>query len=193
MATTEIALFRRGNINGTWDQVIVDALRQVGGADIALSPGFRWGTSLLAGQEITFDDLATQTAMTYPETYVKEMDGKTIKVILEDVADNLFNKDPFYQQGGDMVRTGGLSYKIDPTQDIGKRISDIILLNGKKLEANKTYKVAGWATVGSKSPGKPVWELVEEYLKNVKSIKQGYKVESPEIVGIKGNPGIVQC
>ena len=183
LATTEIALFRRGNFNGTWDQVIVDALRQVGGADIALSPGFRWGTSLLAGQEITFDDLATQTAMTYPETYVKEMDGKTIKVILEDVADNLFNKDPFYQQGGDMVRTGGLSYKIDPTQDIGKRISDIILLNGRKLEAKKTYKVAGWATVGSKSPGKPVWELVEEYLKNVKAIKQG----------IKGNPGIVQC
>ncbi len=193
LATTEIALFRRGNFNGTWDQVIVDALRKVGGADIALSPGFRWGTSLLAGQKITFDDLATQTAMTYPETYVKEMDGKTIKVILEDVADNLFNKDPFYQQGGDMVRTGGISYKIDPTKEIGKRITDITLVNGKKLEANKKYKVAGWATVGSKSPGKPVWELVEEYLKNVKAIKAGYKVESPEIIGIKGNPGIVQC
>ncbi len=193
LATTEIALFRRGNFNGTWDQVIVDALRQVGGADIALSPGFRWGTSLLAGQKITFDDLATQTAMTYPETYVKEMDGKTIKVILEDVADNLFNKDPFYQQGGDMVRTGGLSYRIDPTQEIGKRITDMILLNGKKLEASKTYKVAGWATVGSKSPGKPVWELVEEYLKNVKAIKRGYTIESPEVVGIKGNPGMVAC
>ncbi len=193
LATTEIALFRRGNFNGTWDQVIVDALRQVGEADIALSPGFRWGTSLLAGQQITFDDLATQTAMTYPETYVKEMDGKTIKMILEDVADNLFNKDPFYQQGGDMVRTGGLAYTIDPTKDIGKRITDIILLNGKKLEANKTYKVAGWATVGSKSPGKPVWELVETYLKNVKAIKRDYKIESPEIVGIKGNPGMVRC
>ena len=193
LATTEIALFRRGNFNGTWDQVIVDALRQVGGADIALSPGFRWGTSLLAGQQITFDDLATQTAMTYPETYLKEMDGKTIKIILEDVADNLFNKDPFYQQGGDMVRTGGLSYKIDPTKGIGKRITDITLLNGKKLDAKKVYKVAGWATVGSKSPGKPVWELVETYLKNVKSIKTGYKVESPEIIGIKGNPGMVQC
>ena len=193
LATTEITLFRRGNFNGTWDQVIVDALRKVGGADVALSPGFRWGTSLLAGQEITFDDLATQTAMTYPETYVKEMDGKNIKVILEDVADNLFNKDPFYQQGGDMVRTGGLSYKIDPTKEIGHRISDITMLDGKKLDAKKTYKVAGWATVGSKSPGKPVWELVEEYLKNVKSIHAGYNVESPEIIGVKGNPGIVQC
>jgi sulfur-oxidizing protein SoxB len=193
LADTEITLFRRGNFNGTWDQVIVDALRKVGGADIALSPGFRWGTSLIAGQKITFDDLATQTAMTYPETYVKEMDGKTIKIILEDVADNLFNKDPFYQQGGDMVRTGGLSYKIDPTKDIGKRITDITLLNGHKLDARKKYKVAGWATVGSKSPGKPVWELVEEYLKNVKHINKGYKIESPEIIGVKGNPGIVQC
>jgi len=121
------------------------------------------------------------------------MDGKTVKIILEDVADNLFNKDPFYQQGGDMVRTGGLSYKIDPTKDIGNRITDITMLDGKKLDAKKTYKVAGWATVGSKSPGKPVWELVEEYLKNVKHISKGYKVESPEIIGIKGNPGIVQC
>ncbi len=193
LATTEIELFRRGNFNGSWDQIICDALREVGGADISLSPGFRWGTSLIPGQEITFEDLATQTAMTYPETYVKEMDGKTIKMILEDVADNLFNKDPFYQQGGDMVRTGGISYKIDPTKTIGKRISDITLSNGKKLEANKKYKVAGWATVNSKAPGKPVWELTEEYLKNVKTIKKGYKVDTPEIVGIKGNKGIVKC
>ncbi len=193
LATTEIALFRRGNFNGTWDQVIVDALRKVGGADVAFSPGFRWGTSLLAGQKITFDDLATQTAMTYPETYVKDMSGATIKNVLEDVADNLFNPDPFYQQGGDMVRTGGLSYKIDPARSIGKRISDITMADGKKLDPKKTYKVAGWATVGSKSPGKPIWELVEEYLKNVKSIQAGYKVESPEIIGIKGNPGMVQC
>lgn len=187
---TEIDLFRRGNFNGSWDQVICDALREVGGADISLSPGFRWGTSLIPGEKITFDDLATQTAMTYPETYVKEMDGKTVKMILEDVADNLFNKDPFYQQGGDMVRTGGISYRIDPTKDIGNRISNITLLNGKPLEANKKYKVAGWATVNSKAPGKPVWEITEEYLKNVKAIKKGYKVDTPEIVGVKGNPGI---
>ncbi len=190
IATTEIDLFRRGNFNGSWDQVICDALREVGGAEISFSPGFRWGTSLIPGKPITFEDLATETAMTYPETYVREMDGKTVKMILEDVADNLFNKDPFYQQGGDMVRTGGLSYTIDPTKDIGNRISNIRLLDGKPLEANKKYKVAGWATVNSKAPGKPVWELAEEYLKNVKVIKQGYKVDTPEIVGVKGNPGI---
>ena len=190
IATTEIDLFRRGNFNGSWDQVICDALREVGGAEISFSPGFRWGTSLIPGKPITFEDLATETAMTYPETYVREMDGKTVKMILEDVADNLFNKDPFYQQGGDMVRTGGLSYTIDPTKDIGNRISNIRLLDGKPLEANKKYKVAGWATVNSKAPGKPVWELAEEYLKNVKVIKKGYKVDTPEIVGVKGNPGI---
>ena len=190
IGTTEIDLFRRGNFNGSWDQVICDALREVGGAEISFSPGFRWGTSLIPGKPITFEDLATETAMTYPETYVREMDGKTVKMILEDVADNLFNKDPFYQQGGDMVRTGGLSYRIDPTKDIGNRISHITLLNGKALEANKKYKVAGWATVNSKAPGKPIWELTEEYLKNVKVIKKGYKVDTPEIVGVKGNPGI---
>ncbi|WP_456430782.1 thiosulfohydrolase SoxB [Nitratifractor sp.] len=193
IATTEITLFRRGNFNGSWDQVICDALREINGAEISLSPGFRWGTSLIAGQKVTFDDLATQTAMTYPETYVREMDGKTIHAILEDVADNLFNKDPFYQQGGDMVRTGGISYRIDPTKTIGKRITDITLLNGKKLDPKKKYKVSGWATVNSKAPGRPIWEIVEEYLKNVKDIKKGYRVDTPEIVGVKGNPGIVKC
>ncbi len=193
IATTELTLFRRGNFNGSWDQIICDALREVKGAEISLSPGFRWGTTVIPGQDITFDDLATQTAMTYPETYVKEMDGKTIKMILEDVADNLFNKDPFYQQGGDMVRTGGISYTIDPTKSIGNRISNITLLNGKKLEANKKYKVAGWATVGSKSPGEPIWETVENYLKNHQAIGKNLKVDTPEIVGVKGNPGITSC
>ncbi len=193
IATTELTLFRRGNFNGSWDQIICDALREVKGAEISLSPGFRWGTTVIPGQDITFDDLATQTAMTYPETYVKEMDGKTVKMILEDVADNLFNKDPFYQQGGDMVRTGGISYTIDPTKSIGNRISNITLLNGKKLEANKKYKVAGWATVGSKSPGEPIWETVENYLKNHQAIGKNLKVDTPEIVGVKGNPGITSC
>ena len=193
IATTDITLFRRGNFNGSWDQIICDALRDVGGAEISLSPGFRWGTSLIPHQNVTFDDLATQTAMTYPETYVREMTGKTVKAILEDVADNLFNKDPYYQQGGDMVRTGGLSYKIDVTKTIGHRISDIHLANGKKLEPNKKYKVAGWATVGSKSPGKPVWELVETYLRNMKHIDRSLKVDTPDIIGVKGNPGITMC
>ncbi|WP_245526309.1 thiosulfohydrolase SoxB [Nitratifractor salsuginis] len=189
IATTEVTLFRRGNFNGSWDQIICDALREVGGADISLSPGFRWGTSVIPGQEITFDDLATQTAMTYPETYVKEMDGKTVKMILEDVADNLFNPDPFYQQGGDMVRTGGISYRFDPTAKMGNRLSHITLLNGKPLEPNKKYKVAGWATVNSKAPGRPIWEITEEYLKAHKHIKQ-LKVDTPELVNVKGNPGI---
>jgi sulfur-oxidizing protein SoxB len=192
IATTEVTLFRRGNFNGSWDQIICDALREVKGADISLSPGFRWGTSVIAGQKITFEDLATQTAMTYPETYVREIDGASIKNILEDVADNLFNADPFYQQGGDMVRTGGLSYTIDPTQKMGKRISNIKTLDGKPLDAKKKYKVAGWSTVNSKAPGEPVWETVEKYLKNVKHIKK-LKVDTPEIVGLKNNKGIVQC
>jgi len=191
IATTEQTLFRRGNFNGSWDQIICDALIDVKGADISLSPGFRWGTSVMPGQNITFDDLATQTAMTYPETYARDISGKDIKLILEDVADNLFNEDPFYQQGGDMVRTGGISYKINPTAKMGERISEITLTKtGKRLEANKSYKVAGWSTVGSKSPGEPVWETCETYLQNVKHIAN-LKVDTPDIVGIKGNPGII--
>lgn len=193
IATTDMTLFRRGNFNGSWDQIICDALRDVNDAEISMSPGFRWGTSIIPGQPITFDDLSTQTAMTYPETYVKEMDGKTIKAILEDVADNLFNKDPYYQQGGDMVRTGGLSYTIDPTKTIGNRITNLQLTNGKKIEASKKYKVAGWSTVGSKSPGEPVWETVETYLQNIKHIDKGLKVDTPDIIGVKGNPGITAC
>jgi len=192
IATTDVTLFRRGNFNGSWDQIICDALRHVKGADVSLSPGFRWGTSLVAGQNVTFDDLATQTAMTYPETYVREIDGASIKNILEDVADNLFNQDPFYQQGGDMVRTGGISYTIDPLQKMGKRISNVRTLDGKPLNSKKRYKVAGWSTVNSKAPGKPVWEITEEYLKNVKHIKE-LKVDTPEIVGLKNNKGIVKC
>jgi sulfur-oxidizing protein SoxB len=192
VGTTDVTLFRRGNFNGSFDQIICDALRVVKGADVSLSPGFRWGTSVMPGQDITFDDLATQTAMTYPETYLKEMNGNTIKNILEDVADNLFNQDPFYQQGGDMVRTGGISYTIDPLQKMGKRISNVKMLDGKPLDPKKVYKVAGWSTVGSKAAGEPVWETVENYLKNVKHIKQ-LKVDTPEIVGIKNNKGITKC
>jgi sulfur-oxidizing protein SoxB len=191
IATTENTLFRRGNFNGSWDQIICDALMDVKGADISLSPGFRWGTSVMPGQAITFDDLMTQTAMTYPETYARDISGKDIKNILEDVADNLFNPDPFFQQGGDMVRTGGISYKINPIAKMGERISDITLTkSGEKLEASKSYKVAGWSTVGAKSPGEPVWETVETYLKNVKHIAN-LKVDTPDIVGVKGNPGII--
>ena len=138
IATTDETLFRRGNFNGSWDQIICDALIDVKGADISLSPGFRWGTTIMPGSTINFDDLMTQTAITYPETYVREMSGKLIKDILEDVADNLFNADPFYQQGGDMVRTGGISYRFNPTAKMGQRVTNIHLTKNKKaLQANK--------------------------------------------------------
>jgi S-sulfosulfanyl-L-cysteine sulfohydrolase len=191
IATTEQTLFRRGNFNGSWDQIICDALLEVKEAQISLSPGFRWGTSVMPGQTITFDDLMTQTAMTYPETYARDITGNDIKAILEDVADNLFNEDPFYQQGGDMVRTGGISYKINPKAKMGERITEIVLTKtGEKLQASKSYKVAGWSTVGAKSDGEPVWETVETYLKNVKHISN-VKVDTPDIIGVAGNPGII--
>ena len=191
IATTDTTLFRRGNFNGSWDQIICDALLEVKEAQISLSPGFRWGTSVMPGQAITFDDLMSQTAMTYPETYARDMSGKDIKDILEDVADNLFNEDPFYQQGGDMVRTGGISYRIDPKAKMGERVTDIVLTKtGKKIDASKSYKVAGWSTVGAKSDGEPVWETVEAYLKNVKHISN-IKVDTPDIIGVAGNPGII--
>jgi len=189
LATTDNLLYRRGNFNGTFDQIICDALREVKGADISMSPGFRWGTSVLPGEAITFDDLMNHTSMTYPETYTREVSGKDIHTILEDVADNLFNKDPFLQQGGDMVRTGGLSYKIDPRKDIGKRITNLHLSSGQQIEANRKYKLAGWSTVGSASTGEPVWETVEKYLGAHKHIKN-LKLETPDIIGVKNNPGI---
>jgi len=189
LAVTDSLLYRRGNFNGTFDQVICDALREVGGARIALSPGFRWGTSILPGQTITMENVMDQTAITYPETYVREMSGQNIKDILEDVGDNLFNIDPYFQQGGDMVRVGGLDYTIDPTQKIGKRITDMRLDDGTRIEANKDYIVAGWATVGSKAPGKPIWDIVAEYLREEKVAKVT-KLNTPKILNVKGNPGI---
>ncbi|MDH5179805.1 MAG: thiosulfohydrolase SoxB [Gammaproteobacteria bacterium] len=191
LAVAEGLLYRRGNFNGTFDQIICDALRVVGGAQISLSPGFRWGTSVLPGQAITMDNVMDQTCMTYPETYVREMDGKTIKLILEDVADNLFNHDPYYQQGGDMVRVGGMDYSIDINGGREKRITDMTLDDGTKIDPNKMYTVAGWATVGSKAPGKPVWDVVAEYLRDEKVAKIK-KMNTPKIKGAKGNPGIVE-
>lgn len=189
LAVADTVLYRRGNFNGTFDQVICDALRKVGGAQISLSPGFRWGTSILPGQAITMEHVMDQTSITYPETYVREMSGQTIKDILEDVADNLFNVDPYYQQGGDMVRVGGLDYTIDPKQTIGKRITDMRLDDGTPIEADKNYSVAGWATVGEQAPGKPIWEVVAEYLRDEKVAKID-KLNTPKIVGMEGNPGI---
>ncbi len=189
LAVAEQVMFRRGNFNGSFDQLICDALRVQGDAEISLSPGFRWGTTILSGDPITMENVLDQTCMTYPETYVREMTGEQIKVILEDVCDNLFNPDPYYQQGGDMVRVGGLDYVCEPAQSIGKRVSDMTLDDGRKVEPNKNYKVAGWATVGSKSPGPPVWDVVAEYLRDRKSARID-KINTPKLKNVQGNPGI---
>ena len=189
LAVTESLLFRRGNFNGTFDEIIGDALRSVLQSEIALSPGFRWGTSVIPGQVITMEDVLAQTAMTYPETYVRELNGETLKLILEDVADNAFNPDPFYQQGGDMVRVSGMTYSIDPTQSIGSRISDLRLENGEPISAEKSYVVSGWATVGEISPGPPAWEVVAEYLRSKESVRID-QTNQPSVKLRTGNPGM---
>lgn len=189
LAVAEGLLYRRGNFNGTFDQVICDALLKVNDAQVSLSPGFRWGTTVLPGQTITMDNVMDQTCITYPETYRREMTGADIKTILEDVCDNLFNPDPYVQQGGDMVRVGGLDYVCDPTETIGNRISEMTLDDGTKVEADKTYVVAGWATVGSQSPGAPIWETVAEYLRDVKTVRID-RLNTPVLKNVAGNPGI---
>ena len=189
LAVTEETLFRRGNFNGTFDQVICDALRKVNDAQISLSPGFRWGTTVLPGQAITMDNVMDQTCITYPETYRREMSGADIKTILEDVSDNLFNNDPYYQQGGDMVRLGGLDYVCEPNQTFGNRISNMTLDDGTSIDPGKKYMVSGWATVGSQSPGKPIWDVVADYLKDQKQVKIT-KINTPKLKGVEGNPGI---
>ncbi|WP_249689811.1 thiosulfohydrolase SoxB [Stappia sp. WLB 29] len=167
LATTETLLYRRGNFNGSFDDLICDALLEQREAQIALSPGFRWGTSVPAGQPITVEDLHNATSMTYPATYRSEMTGTMLKDILEDVADNLFNADPYYQQGGDMVRVGGMAYSIDPTKDIGSRISDMtIIADGTAVEANKSYVMTGWASVNEGTEGPAIWDVVEAHLKD---------------------------
>ncbi|HMS27647.1 MAG TPA: 5'-nucleotidase C-terminal domain-containing protein, partial [Burkholderiaceae bacterium] len=189
LAVTEGVLYRRGNFNGTFDQLITDALINVRGAEIAFSPGFRWGTSLLSGQAITREHVMDQTAITYPWTTLTNMTGETIKTILEDVCDNLFNPDPYYQQGGDMVRTGGMTYTCDPSAKAGSRISDM-RLGGNLIESSKTYKVAGWAPVAeaSKNAGPPIWDIVETYLKDKKVISP-IKLYNPKLLNMDGNPG----
>ena len=193
LAVTDGLLYRRGNFNGTWDQLIVDALIDVQGADLAFSPGFRWGTSLLPGDAITRELLMDQVAITYPYATLTEMTGETIKTILEDVADNLFNPDPYYQQGGDMVRVGGLQYAIEPGAKMGGRISDM-RLKGRPIEADKRYKVAGWAPVAEEAknaPGtKPVWDVVETWLKGRGGRVAARTLNTPKLIGVSGNPGL---
>ena len=166
LGTTDQELYRRGNFNGTWDDLLCNALIDEREADIALSPGFRWGPSLLPGQDITREDLFNATAMSYPEAYRTEMSGEFLHIILEDVADNLFNPDPYYQQGGDMVRVGGMGYSIDVLKPQGSRITDMtILKTGEKVEANKSYQVAGWASVNENTEGPAIWDVAESWIK----------------------------
>jgi len=183
-------LYRRGNFNGSFDQLILDALIHSQDADIAFSPGFRWGISVLPGEPITFDHVMTQTAITYPTVTLNQTTGEDIKLILEDVADNLFNTDPYYQQGGDMVRVGGLKFSIDPTKTIGKRITDMEV-NGKPLEANKKYRVAGWASVAARREGRPIWDVVADYIRKQDTVKVN-KLNIPKIKGLKNNPGLAE-
>jgi sulfur-oxidizing protein SoxB len=193
LAVTDGLLYRRGNFNGSWDQLICDALMDTQGAEIAFSPGFRWGTSLLPGDAITRELLMDQLAITYPYATLTEMTGTTIKTVLEDVADNLFNPDPYYQQGGDMVRVGGLTYTMTPTETMGRRVTDM-RLNGKPVEADKRYKVAGWAPVAEEAksaPGvKPVWEHVETWLGHQHGRVKPRRINTPRLVAMQGNPGL---
>jgi S-sulfosulfanyl-L-cysteine sulfohydrolase len=188
LAVTEGLLYRRGNFNGTFDQLILDALMAVRGAEIAFSPGFRWGTTLLPGQDILMENVLDQTAITYPATTVNDMSGEMIKTVLEDVADNLFNPDPYLQQGGDMVRVGGLNYTIEPTAAMGQRISNMVL-NGRPIEPAKTYKVAGWASVQDNVRGEPIWDVVASYLRDRKRIAPR-QLNNPTIRGLSSNPGL---
>jgi sulfur-oxidizing protein SoxB len=181
LAVTDDLLYRRGNFNGSFDEIILDSLQQSQEAQIALSPGFRWGTTLLPGSEITMEDLMAQTAITYPAITVRNLTGAEIKDMLEDIADNLFNPDPYYRQGGDMVRTGGLSYACNPAAAAGRRISDL-RLNGAALDSGKSYRVAGWASVAETDPGgMPVWEPLQTYLRSRKSIRVD-SVNTPKLL-----------
>ncbi len=189
LCTTQQTLYRRGNFMGTWDQVLVNALREEHNADFALSAGVRWGTSVLAGDSVTMEDLMTNTSMTYGETYVSELTGAQIKGILEGIAENLFVQDPYLQSGGDMVRVGGMDYTIDPAAGLGNRISNMKDDAGIAIDAKKSYRVSGWAQVSSVGNGRLMWDVAADYLRRQKHLRLS-KVNHPTIKGVKNNPGI---
>ena len=169
LAVSDSLLYRRGNFNGTFDELILDALLRRADAQIGFSPGFRWGTTILPGQEITLEDVYAHTAVTYPNTWVREMTGSEVHQVMEDVADNLFNPDPYYRQGGDMVRLGGLTYAIDPARRVGRRIFDVRVA-GRPLEPGRHYKATGWASL-TQADGPPAWDVVAEYLRSVRRVR----------------------
>jgi S-sulfosulfanyl-L-cysteine sulfohydrolase len=186
LVTADRLLYRRGNFGGTVDQLICDALRREFDTEIALSPGFRWGSSVLPGQSVTMEDVLSETAITYPETYVQSMTGSQIKDVLEDVCDNLFNADPYYQQGGDMVRVGGFSYTCTPGESVGHRISELKLDSGSAIEADKSYKVAGWASVNEQQ-GKPVWDVFAKHIAFGNAAH--WRDSAVTLRGVEDNPG----
>jgi S-sulfosulfanyl-L-cysteine sulfohydrolase len=188
LAVTEGLLYRRGSFNGSFDELILQALLKTQDAEIAFSPGFRWGTTLLPGDAITREHVMDQTAITYPQTTRNELTGAEIKAILEDIADNTFNPDPYLRQGGDMVRVGGLTYALEQRARIGARISDLRLRNNP-VEATKRYKVAGWAPVAEGIRGMPIWDVVTGYLRAVRTVPP-LEVYRPRLVGVKDNPAL---
>ncbi|OOG23693.1 thiosulfohydrolase SoxB [Thioalkalivibrio denitrificans] len=188
LAVSDDLLYRRGNFNGTFDEVIIQAMLREMDAEIAFSPGFRWGVSVLPGQPITFEDLMTQTVTTYSEITRNEMTGEQIKFVMEDVANSIFNANPYLHRGGDMVRTGGLRYTIDPHQSLGNRISDLEV-NGEPMKADKRYVVAGWASVAAPVDDRPIWEVVEDYLRDVKTVRVG-EPYTPRLKNVEGDPGL---
>ena len=188
LATTEGLLYRRGTFNGSFDQLIVEALLEQRGAEIAFSPGFRWGTTLLPGDAITLEQVMDQTAITYPQTTLNELTGAEIKAILEDIADNVFHADPYLRQGGDMVRVGGMTYAVEPGARIGSRISDL-RVKGRPMGATKRYKLCGWAPVGEGITGEPIWEVVTRHLRAHKTVRPR-EVNKPRLVGVRDNPGL---
>ena len=193
LAIADRTLYRRGNFMGTWDQVLCNALRHEYGADVAMSAGVRWGTSTLEGDWITMEDVMTQCSMTYAETYISEMKGKDLMNIIESVADNLFDPDPYLQSGGDMVRLGGLDYTIDPSKKLYERITDARLDNGHLIEPETTYKVAGWASVNQAPDGRLMWDIVRDYIiasRDKDHVLRLPKINHPKLIGVKTNPGI---
>jgi sulfur-oxidizing protein SoxB len=193
LAVTEGLLYRRGNFSGTWDQLLVEALMTVKGAEVALSPGFRWGSTLLPGQTITLEDVMSQTAITYPQTTLTDMTGQALKRVLEDVGDNLFNPDPYYQQGGDMVRTGGLTYTCEPMARAGHRISNL-RIGGTPISASHMYRVASWAPVSQEARaagGEAMWDVVARYLRDRRTVRP-LQPNVPVLRGIAGNAGLAR-
>ena len=193
LAIADRLLYRRGNFMGTWDQILCNALRAEHGSDVAMSAGVRWGTTTLKGDWITMEDVMTQCAITYGETYATEMTGRDLLRILEGVADNLFDVDPYLQSGGDMVRVGGMDYTIDPSKPLYQRITDAKLDNGHTIEPDRMYQVSGWATVGTAPNGRLMWDVVHDYIlqnRGKDNVLRLPKINHPTIVGMKDNPGV---